>query len=155
MIRKGYFNDKTRISNIDKRQILELLRNWGDMYFSPVGNQKQPVPTEKKSFDILRLKNTALYLECKGTLKDVQLKRVLSVSSYTSWWSSQHGVFKGNFQHLEVEDPNVKHFPGKLIWSFCHLGRIKLGRNRTCVNKNVTESPRQKIISIKQQLSVK
>lgn len=55
------------------------------MYFSPVGNQKQPVPTEKKSFDILRLKNTALYLECKGTLKDVQLKRVLSVSSYTSW----------------------------------------------------------------------
>lgn len=47
------------------------------MCFNSVGDQKQPVPTEKKSFDILRLKNIALYLERKGTLKNVQLKRGL------------------------------------------------------------------------------
>lgn len=43
------------------------------------------ISSHRKNFDILRLKNIAPYKECKGTLKDVQLKRSPdTVSSHTS-----------------------------------------------------------------------
>lgn len=47
------------------------------MYFSPVHIRQSKATNShrKKFFDILRLKSTALYSECKGSLKDVQLKR--------------------------------------------------------------------------------
>lgn len=74
------------------------------------------ISLHRKNFDILRLKNIAPYKECKGTLKDVQLKRSPdTVSSHTSViFTSQYFNFKGKV-HLEPEDPNIKYFPEKLI----------------------------------------
>ena len=70
------------------------------------------ISSHRKNVDILRLKNIAPYKECKGTLKDVQLKRSPdTVSTHTSQSSSHHNtlISKVSFTiwNLKIQTLNI------------------------------------------------
>lgn len=121
---------------------MNMLRNWGCMCFNPVGDQKQSVPTEKN-------------------LWHPEIKKC-----WTVFWMQKHSegcsAKNGSYQCLVIPHTDLLNMLFSKVtfntWKLkIHLSntfqkiylkllplRIKLGRNRTWVNKNVTQSPRQK-----------